>query len=105
MNRKASASITGTVLIVALLVTGALQGLRAEEEAALLQQAQAVFKPLPQDMGTPEFPITPARVAGCSGLRPMSDPITSPSLINALAAASPPVRVIDQRQPGGTDRP
>jgi cytochrome c peroxidase len=63
MNRKASASITGTVLIVALLVTGALQGLRAEEEAALLQQAQAVFKPLPQDMGTPEFPITPARVA------------------------------------------
>jgi cytochrome c peroxidase len=63
MNCKASAAITGTVLIAALLVTGAFQGLGAEEEAALLQQAQAVFQPLPQDMGTPEFPTTPARVA------------------------------------------
>jgi cytochrome c peroxidase len=63
MNCKASAAITGTVLIAALLVTGAFQGLGAEEEAALLQQAQAVFQPLPQDMGTSEFPTTPARVA------------------------------------------
>ena len=28
-----------------------------------LQQAQALFKALPGDMGTAEFPITPARVA------------------------------------------
>jgi cytochrome c peroxidase len=63
MNRKASAAITGTVLIGALLVTGVFQWLRAEEETALLQQAQALFKPLPQDMGTPEFPTTLGRVA------------------------------------------
>jgi cytochrome c peroxidase len=46
MNRQASAAITGAVL-----------------HAALLAQAQAVFQPLPQDMGIPEFPTTPARVA------------------------------------------
>ncbi len=32
-------------------------------EAALLGQAQQNFKPLPEDMGTPEFPTTPERVA------------------------------------------
>ena len=63
MNRKTSAAITRTVLIAALLVIGGFQWLGAEEAAALLQQAQAVFKPLPQDMGTPEFPTTPGRVA------------------------------------------
>ena len=63
MNHRAVAAIPGTVLIAALLVTGVFQSLGAEEEAALLQQAQAAFKPLPQDMGTPEFPTTPARVA------------------------------------------
>src|SRR6266704_1030429 len=68
MNRRAIAAITGTVLIAALLVTGAFQWLGAEDEAALLAQAQAVFKPLPQDMGTPEFPTTPARVVLGQGL-------------------------------------
>ena len=62
MNRRAIAAITGTVLIAALLVTGAFQWLGAEEEAALLTQAQAVFQPLPQEMSTPEFPTMPARV-------------------------------------------
>src|SRR5215475_3029074 len=63
MNRRTITAITGTVLIAALLVTGTFPGLGAQEEAALLQQAQAVFQPLPQDMGTPEFPTTPGLVA------------------------------------------
>ena len=63
MNRKASAAISGTMLIAALLVTGVFQWLGAEAAAAALQQAQAVFKPLPQDMGTPESPTTPGRLA------------------------------------------
>jgi cytochrome c peroxidase len=63
MNRQAIAAITGAVLLATLLGTGASPWLGAEEEVALLQQAQAVFQPLPQDMGTSEFPTTPARVA------------------------------------------
>jgi cytochrome c peroxidase len=63
MNCQARAAITGTVFIAAFVVTGVFQWLGAEEEAALLTQAQAVFQPLPPDMGTPEFPTTPARVA------------------------------------------
>ena len=30
----------------------------AAEDAALLQQAQGIFQPLPKDMATEEFPIT-----------------------------------------------
>jgi cytochrome c peroxidase len=63
MNRQAIAAITGAVLLATLLGTGASPWLGAEEEVALLQQARAVFQPLPQDMGTSEFPTTPARVA------------------------------------------
>jgi cytochrome c peroxidase len=63
MNRGAITAITGTVLIAVLLATGVFQWLGAQEGATLLQQAQAVFKPLPQDMSTSEFPTTPARVA------------------------------------------
>ena len=32
------------------------------DDEALLKQAQATFKPLPKDMGTAEYPITPERV-------------------------------------------
>jgi cytochrome c peroxidase len=32
------------------------------EEKTLLEQAQRLFKPLPKDMSTPEFPINPERV-------------------------------------------
>ena len=62
-NRRARVAIAGTVLIAAFLITGAFQWLGAGEESALLRQAQAVFQPLPPDMGTPQFPTTPARVA------------------------------------------
>src|SRR5512135_574124 len=34
-----------------------------DADGALLKQAQGLFKPLPKDMATPEFPITPQTVA------------------------------------------
>jgi cytochrome c peroxidase len=34
----------------------------AADDASLLKQAQEIFKPLPADMGTPDFPITTPRV-------------------------------------------
>ena len=34
----------------------------AESETERLKQAQGLFQPLPQDMATPEAPITPQRV-------------------------------------------
>lgn len=42
--------------------SGAWAGTDTRDEA-LLHQAQALFKPLPKDMGAPEFPVTPERVA------------------------------------------
>src|SRR5262249_23850242 len=33
------------------------------DDGPLLQDAQGIFKPLPKDMATPEFPITPERVS------------------------------------------
>jgi cytochrome c peroxidase len=33
-----------------------------KDDKALLERAQQIFKPIPRDMGTPEFPITPERV-------------------------------------------
>ncbi len=35
----------------------------AESDSDLLKEAQSFFQPLPKDMATPEFPITPERVA------------------------------------------
>lgn len=63
MNRRAIVATAGMMLTVVFLGTGAFQWSGADDEAALLGQARAVFKPLPQDMGTHEFPTTPARVA------------------------------------------
>ena len=45
------------------LIAAAAAGIAAEDaEQALLARAQAIFKPLPADAGTPERPITPERV-------------------------------------------
>jgi len=43
----------------AVLLSASLSAMAAE---TLMQQAQALFKPLPADMGTQEFPITPEKV-------------------------------------------
>lgn len=50
----------GHVFIGSLLLSISLSAIAAD---AVLQQAQALFKPLPANMGTAEFPITPERVA------------------------------------------
>lgn len=56
------------VVVIAALATGLLVGavsqwVRAEEDTALLKQAQTLFRPLPETLGTPEHPTTPERVA------------------------------------------
>ncbi len=63
MNRAAISMTAGAIVTAAVLASGAFQWLGAESDAALLAQARALFTPLPRDMGSPEFPTTPARVA------------------------------------------
>jgi len=51
-----------------MLVTSVSSGMshalaENSEDAALLSEARQLFQPLPKDMGTQDFPITPARVA------------------------------------------
>lgn len=49
--------------VAAGLIAACVQTPRAADSGAnLLKEAQAIFKPLPKDMATPEFPITPERV-------------------------------------------
>ncbi len=48
--------------VIAEGVTGSALPIDGDDDAELLQQARTVFKPLPKDMATPEFPVTPARV-------------------------------------------
>jgi cytochrome c peroxidase len=49
-------------LFALLLVSAASATLHADDNAALLEQAQALFKPLPPVMGSPELPAAQARV-------------------------------------------
>lgn len=58
LNRHARLAI-GTA--IALASSLALAG--PPDDRALLKQAQAAFAPLPREMGTDQFPITPERVA------------------------------------------
>jgi cytochrome c peroxidase len=54
---------SGSVLaIVALLMTSAPWAASPRDEA-LLKQAQALFKPLPQNMASADYPVIPQRVA------------------------------------------
>jgi cytochrome c peroxidase len=46
---------------VGFVVTSAL-GRDAGDDAELLKEAQGLFRPLPKDMATAEFPIAPERV-------------------------------------------
>ena len=50
------------VLSVALALASSVALAATPDDEALLRQAQAMFKPLPKDMGTAEYPITPERV-------------------------------------------
>lgn len=52
-----------TVCVLAALGTAAMSAGRADDgDKARLEQAQALFKPLPRDASTPERPVTPALV-------------------------------------------
>jgi cytochrome c peroxidase len=52
----------GGVLSVVLALTSAVAWAATPDQEALLKQAQAIFKPLPKDMGTAEYPLEPETV-------------------------------------------
>jgi cytochrome c peroxidase len=52
----------GAIVATAFIVVGTIPAQAAGYNAQLLKNAQRVFKPLPKDAGTAEFPITPERV-------------------------------------------
>jgi cytochrome c peroxidase len=51
-----------TIAIAAVALAFSLVAAADPGEEELLKRAQAIFKPLPKDMATPEFPVTPERV-------------------------------------------
>jgi cytochrome c peroxidase len=52
----------GCVLGMALALVASVAPAATPDDDALLKQARALFKPLPEDMGTADYPITPERV-------------------------------------------
>jgi len=55
--------LSRTLTIISIVALLAVTAHAQQPEITLLEQAQQLFKPLPQDMATTEFPITPMRVA------------------------------------------
>jgi cytochrome c peroxidase len=51
------------MLVTALFVAAGFQTPWAEDDVALLKQAQSLFKPLPHTLAAPDLPTTPARIA------------------------------------------
>lgn len=49
-------------LCLAIALTSSVAWAATSDDDALLKQAQGIFKPLPRDMGTAEYPVTPVRV-------------------------------------------
>jgi cytochrome c peroxidase len=66
MNCITRFSIAGAIAILTAVaagrVTGAAPLQNGAEDDELLQQAKGLFQPLPKDMATAEFPVTPERV-------------------------------------------
>jgi cytochrome c peroxidase len=61
MKHALTVGAMGAVIAVAAWAGDARPSLAADD-AELLKEAQGLFKPLPKDFATPEFPITPDRV-------------------------------------------
>src|SRR5260370_27411665 len=60
----AGLALAGVALVLAIgaFDTNHAAARTADVDADLLNDARSNFQPLPQDMATPEFPITPSRV-------------------------------------------
>ena len=59
---KLSCRQNGRALSAVLALISSVVWAATPDDQALLKQAQTVFKPLPEDMGTAEYPVTPERV-------------------------------------------
>src|SRR5260370_18696126 len=53
---------TVTVTVASSIIVATIPARTASNDGQLLKDAQRVFKPLPKDAATPDFPITPERV-------------------------------------------
>ena len=51
-----------TVTVAASIIVATIPARAVINDAQLLKDAERVFKPLPRDAATPDFPITPERV-------------------------------------------
>src|SRR3979490_3141298 len=60
----AGIALTGVAFVLAICAfdTNHAVARAADVDAGLLTDARSNFQPLPKDMATPEFPITPSRV-------------------------------------------
>jgi cytochrome c peroxidase len=56
----AGIALAGVAFVLAICAHAAARA--ADVDADLLNDARRNFQPLPKDMATPEFPITPSRV-------------------------------------------
>jgi cytochrome c peroxidase len=65
----AGIALTGVAFVLAIgaFDTNHAAARAADVDADLLNDARSNFQPLPEDMATPEFPITPSRVEGLAG--------------------------------------
>ena len=88
------------VLGMALCFASVSDRLHAEDDALLLKQAQSLFKPLPQTMGTSEFPITPVRAT--LGQMLFFDPRLSGSNLLSCASCHNPSFAWGDAQPRAT---
>ena len=55
--------LLGILAIIGILASMSQASTASQTREPLLKQARALFKPLPKDMATPEYPVSPARVA------------------------------------------
>jgi len=64
MNKLIACVVVCTPLVAGLLLVMGMANAAADSDRDLLEQAQQLFKPLPKDRATPEFPVTPASHSG-----------------------------------------
>jgi cytochrome c peroxidase len=63
MNGHSVARCVGSVLRIVVLFTASPLWAASADGGALMKEAQVLFKPLPKDMRSASYPVTPARVA------------------------------------------
>ena len=75
MRIRLACRVAATIAVAALLVASSAVARDGDDDADLLKEARGLFEPLPKDMATTEFPVTPGAfvwVGRCSSTRASS---------------------------------